>query len=72
LVGFGLAAFRPNISLVERGLDALVGCMVLFYAVRAERLDGPSEALDLQTETPTPRASHHPGVGTDGQATEDT
>jgi hypothetical protein len=37
LVGFGLAAFRPNISLAERGWDALVGCFVLFHAVRAER-----------------------------------
>jgi hypothetical protein len=38
LAGLGMAAFRPGISLAERGVDALLACVILFFAIRAERL----------------------------------
>jgi len=38
LSAFGLAIFRPNISLAERVWVAVIGAVVMFYAVRAERL----------------------------------
>jgi hypothetical protein len=38
LIGLGAAAFRPELSLAERGADALLACVVLFFAIRAERL----------------------------------
>jgi hypothetical protein len=64
LTCFGSTAFRPNISLVERGLDALGCCMVLFYAVKAERLRRDTRIEDVPTQTETPSESG-PSGGSD-------
>jgi len=36
LFAFGRAALRP--SLMDRVIDVLVGCMLLYFGIRAERL----------------------------------
>jgi hypothetical protein len=38
LSAFGLAIFRPNISIWERFWVAAFGTVLMFFAIRAERL----------------------------------